>query len=81
MKEKNGPKQVEIDGDWAAFERAVDVVVKAPPMHRDAKKRAGVTLAEALITATVFPQSLLAYLGGVRPHSPTPQSNDRILRR
>ena len=24
---------------WAAFERAVDVVVKAPPQHRSAKKR------------------------------------------
>lgn len=29
-----------MSGDWAAFERAVDVVVKAPPQHRSRKKSA-----------------------------------------
>jgi hypothetical protein len=35
------PKEIELHPDaWARFERAADVVVKAPPQHRVAKKKA-----------------------------------------
>jgi hypothetical protein len=39
--DKKGDERKNIETDdaaWAAFERAVDVVVKAPPMHRSRKR-------------------------------------------
>jgi len=38
-------KEIELHPDaWARFERAADVVVKAPPQHRAAKKKKSKTV-------------------------------------
>ena len=40
MAKKNLTEETEFHPDaWARFERATDVVVKAPPQHRVAKKK------------------------------------------
>jgi hypothetical protein len=73
------PDDIELVPDsWARFERAVDTVSKGGPQHRRAKP-SGLSPADAIIAASIFPEALLAYLGGVRPRSPVPQNKGRTL--